>query len=392
MATGLGAAALQRNKTKIKPKPLTAFLILVALFVIGGVVQGVLWDHFDENRTTQVMTVWIIAPTLFFCLMVWWTFFSGFELGTKLAGWGVLLLTGAILWGVFRFQGFDGDFVPRFAYRWDPTAEELFLAAWEAKSNYEGELPVLEDPEKPLEIQPGHWPQFRGPNGDGKIASGNLRRDWGDETPQPVWQQRVGPAWSSFAIVDGLLFTQMQIADDECVVCYEMETGQQVWVHKDEGVRFHEERAGTGPMGTPLFYRGRLYTLGATGVLNCLNPKTGEAYWSTDILKDAKTVNLVWGMAGSPVAHKDLILVNPGSDDEDQTAVAAYDWETGKKIWSGGHHQASYSTPMVATLDGVEQLLVFDGLGLGGHSLKDGHPLWHFPWTNGFKINVAKPI
>lgn len=372
-------------------RPLIAFLILVLLFVIGGVVQSMLWERFDENRTTQVMSVYVIAPTLAFCTLVWWTFFSGFKLSTKLAGWGLLILAGAALAGVFRFEGFDGDFVPRFAYRWEPTAEELFLAAREAKSQYEGEVPVLENLDQPLEVQPGDWPQFRGPNGNGVVTSANLRREW-DAPPQPVWKQRVGPAWSSFAIVDGLVFTQMQIAEDECIVCYEMESGQEVWVHKDEGVRFHEERAGTGPMGTPLFYRGRLYTLGGTGNLNCLNPKTGEEYWSTNILKDANSENLVWGMAGSPVAHEGKILVNPGSNDEEQTAVAAYDWETGKKLWSGGHHQAGYSTPVVATLDGTEQVLVFDGLGLTGHSLQDGHRLWHFPWSNGFKINVAKPI
>lgn len=380
------------QETKTGRRPLIAFMILLATWVIGGVVQGLLWEHFDENRTSQVMSVWVIAPTLFFCTMVWWTFFSGFKLVTKLLGWGFLILTGAVLLGVFRFEGFDGDFVPRFAYRWEPTAEELFLAAREAKSNYEGELPALENPDQPLEVQPGDWPQFRGPNGDGIVSPGNIRRDWSDGPPQPVWKQRVGPAWTSFTIVDGLVFTQMQIAEDECVVCYEMETGQEVWVHKDEGVRFHEERAGTGPMGTPLFYRGRLYTLGAMGHLNCLNPKTGEAYWSANILDDANSENLVWGMAGSPIAHQDMILVNPGSDDEEQTAVAAYNWETGEKLWAGGHHQASYSTPVVATLDGTEQLLVFDGLGLSGHSLKDGSPLWHKGWTNGFQINVAKPI
>ncbi len=381
------------NESKSSRRPFIAFLILVALWVIGGGIQAVLWEELAENRTSQVMSVWIILPTEIFCTLVWWTFFSGLRIVTRLAGWGFLFLSGAVLIGLFRFEGFEGGFIPRFAYRWTATDEEKYNAARAAEKKYEGERPTLAKPDVPLTVQPGDWPQFRGPQGNGAISRAGLKRDWPDGPPVAVWEKRVGPAWSSFAIVDGLVFTQMQIAkDDEGVVCYDLETGQEIWAHKDEGVRFEEYRAGVGPMATPTFYRGRLYTLGGTGILNCLNPKTGKKYWSANILKDAKSKNLEWGMAGSPVAYEDMIIVNPGSDDEDPTAVAAYDWKTGEKLWAGGHNQASYSTPEVAKLDGLTQLLVFDGLGLAGHSLKDGSQLWHFPWKNSFKVNVAKPI
>jgi len=377
---------------KRKRGPLFAFFVLVALWAIGGAAQVFLWDYLDEDRTLQIMSAWIIAPTLAFCTLVWWTFFSGFKLVTKLAGWGVLALAFGLFLAVFRFDGFDGGFIPTFVYRWQATPEDKFLAARKAGGKYEGDSPVLENPEEPLEVQPGDWRQFRGPNGNGVITEAALRTNWENGPPSPVWKKRVGPGWSSFAVVDGLVFTQMQIDEDESVVCYDMENGEEIWVHKEPGVRFFERRMGTGPMATPMFYRGRLYTLGATGILNCLNPKTGKEYWSANILDDANSKNLEWGLAGSPIAHEGMILVNPGSNDEEPTAVAAYDWESGEKLWSGGHHPASYSTPVVATLDGVQQLLVFDGLGLTGHRLDDGSQLWHFPWTNNYQINVAQPI
>ena len=369
-----------------------ALLVIVAIWVMGGVVQTVLWEYFADNRTTQVMSVYIIVPTAVFCTLVWWTFFSGFRAVTKLAGWGLLILSGLAFVGVSRFQGFDGDFVPRFTYRWETTAEEKFLAARRAEAEYEGDPPVIEKTEEPLTVQAGDWPQFRGPNGDGVVTGLPLKSHWEEGPPTSVWRKRVGPGWSSFAVVDGLVFTQMQIGEDESVVCYDLESGKEVWVHKDEAVRFHEFRAGTGPMATPTFYQGRLYTLGGTGVLNCLDPKTGKVFWSTNILKDAHAENLEWGMAGSPFAYEGKIIVNPGSDGEQAAAVAAYDWETGKKLWAGGKNPASYSTPVVATLEGQKQLLVFDGLGLTGHSLQDGSPLWHQDWKNQFHINVAKPI
>lgn len=380
-----------------KPKrgPWLAFAILVVLWVIGAATQAALWEYLDEDRTYQVMSVWIIAPTLVFCTLVWWTFFSPFKVVTRLAGWGLLALVVAGLLAVFRFEGFDGDFVPRFAFRWQATAEDKFLAARQAEARYDGDLPGLGNIEEPLTVRPGDWPQFRGPNGDGTVTDPAFRKNWGSDTPRLIWKKRVGPGWSSFIIVDGLVFTQLQIDEDEAVVCYEMESGKEVWKpepHLEKGVRFYERRMGTGPMATPLFYRGRLYTLGATGILNCLNPKTGEEYWETDILEDANSKNVEWGMSGSPVAHEDMILVNPGSNDDEETALAAYDWETGKKLFSGGSNPASYSTPVVATLDGVEQILMFDGLGLTGHSIEDGSQLWHFEWGNEYDINVAKPI
>ena len=371
---------------------LIAFFVLVAIWAVGAAAQIVLWEQLAENRTAQVMSVYIIVPTVVFFTLVWWTFFSGFRIGTKLVGWGLLILAVAGFMAKYRFAGFDGDFVPRFTDRWELTAEEKFLAARQAEANYDGELPALENPEVPLTLQPGDWPQFRGPNGDGVVESDNLKRNWNGETPAALWEKRVGPGWSSFVVVDGLIFTQMQIGEDECVVCYDLETGKELWAHKEEGVKFYEYRAGTGPMSTPTFYKGRLYTLGGQGHLNCLNPKTGEEYWSTNILKDANTKNLTWGMAGSPLGYEDMILVNPGSNDEAQTAVAAYHFETGEKLWAGGQNAASYSTPVVATLDGVKQLLMFDGEGLTGHSLENGSQLWHFKWTNMHEINVAKPI
>jgi outer membrane protein assembly factor BamB len=361
--------------------------------VIGGAVQAVLWQYLDENRTSQVMSVWIIAPTLVFCTLVWWTFFSGFRTKIKLAGWGMLVLAVCALFGKYRLEGFDGDFVPRLADRWAETEEEKFLAGLGAVEKYAGKNPSLNDRNEPLLVQPGDWPQFRGPNGNGVITEGPIRRDWSGQKPKALWEKNVGPAWSSFIVVDGLAFTQMQIGPDESVVAYDLETGMEVWTHKNEGVRFHEFRAGTGPLATPTFYQGRLFTLGALGILNCLDPKTGEKIWSTNILDDANTEPLKWGMSGSPVGYEGKILVNPGSNGNEETAVAAYDWETGEKLWSGGTHPASYSTPVIATLDGVKQILMFDGLGLTGHSLEDGSPLWQSEeWSNEFQINVAKPI
>ncbi len=374
-----------------KPKPkrglkFTLWLIL-NLWIIAGVVLAALWFKFDADRTAQIASVWAVVPTALFLTMGWWTIFSNLPAKTRWQGWGGLLIAVGLFCAIFRLEQFEGSFWPWFAFRWTPTAESKFLDDHEKDERFQGKLP------KPKEESVYQdWTQFRGSNGDGLVEKSPIRRDWSNGPPEPVWKKRVGPGWSSFIVVEGLLYTQMQIDQDEAVVCYEMNSGKIVWEHKEPGVRFSEIRAGVGPMATPTYYQGRLYTLGATGILNCLDPKTGLEFWSTNILEDANSENLDWGMAGSPVAYEGMILVTPGSDEEEKTGVAAYDWKTGKKLWAGGHHIGAYSTPVIAKLDGMTQLLVFDGKGLSGHALNNGYLMWHHRWENTFNINVAKPI
>ncbi|WP_166830704.1 PQQ-binding-like beta-propeller repeat protein [Thalassoroseus pseudoceratinae] len=375
----------------------TRFLILAAIWIVAVAVHLVLHNLFQDDRTNQIMMFYIVPPTAVFWTLVWWVVLAPFSWKTRIITLLVGLSTsGAAVAGAltyYKFEGFWGDFRPRFSRRGAPSAEDEFLASRKKsdapQNNTDGETATDVEP---LTIQPGDCPQFRGTDRNGVYDSVNVPREWDGTPPKELWRRKVGPAWSSFTVVDGHIFTQMQIGEDECVVCYDLETGDELWVHRDEGVRFSEPRAGTGPMATPTFDNNRLYTLGATGVLNCLDPQTGQEFWQTNILKDAGVGNLEWGMTGSPLVFDGKVVVNPGSDGEDATSLTAYDAETGKKLWSDGTRGASYSAPMLATIDGVQQILIFDAYGLAGHDAESGKRLWEFEWTNQPEVNVAMPI
>ncbi len=145
------------------------------------------------------------------------------------------------------------------------------------------------------------WPGFRGRDRNSVIRGVRINPDWSQTPPTELWRRPVGPGWSSFAVHGDLLYTQEQRGDDEIVAAYRVSTGAPVWRHRDSA-RFYESNGGPGPRGTPTFSNGRLYTFGATGILNALDAATGRVVWSRNVSADSKTIVPDWGFAASPVS------------------------------------------------------------------------------------------
>ena len=99
-------------------------------------------------------------------------------------------------------------------------------------------------------------------------------------------------------------------------------------------------------------------------------------------------------MSGSPLIYDDLVLVNPGNQKGTgkSLAITAFDTRRRSALWGGGETKAGYSSPMLGTLGGVRQMLIFDGVGLAGYDPADGRELWRSPWKSDFDINAAQPI
>jgi outer membrane protein assembly factor BamB len=226
------------------------------------------------------------------------------------------------------------------------------------------------------------WPGFRGPHRDSIIRGVQINTDWSASPPVKMWRRPIGPGWSSFAVRGDLLYTQEQRGDDEVVSCYRVSTGEPVWRHRDP-VRFYESNGGAGPRGTPTLSQGRVYTMGATGILNALDAATGVAVWSRNAATDTSRKIPEWGIASSPLVVDDIVVVAVSG------TLAAYDVATGKPRWVGPQHGGSYSSPQLATIDGVPQILLLSAPGTVSVSPADGALLWEYSWEGGAIVQPA---
>ena len=217
------------------------------------------------------------------------------------------------------------------------------------------------------------WPGFRGPSRDGVVRAVSIQTDWATSPPTALWRRPVGPGWSSFAVLGDLIYTQEQRGSDEIVSAYRLTTGAPVWRHHDK-VRFWESNGGAGPRATPTVSGGRVFTLGATGVLNALDARTGARLWSQNAAGDTGAKLPEWGFSGSPLVVDGLVVAATSG------VLAAYDARTGTRRWIGPEGNEGYTSPQLATIDGVKQVLLMSGSGLTSVAPADGTLLWRHEW------------
>jgi outer membrane protein assembly factor BamB len=225
-----------------------------------------------------------------------------------------------------------------------------------------------------LRQTPGDWIAFRGADRDGVIHGTNISTDWEAAPPRQLWRQRVGPAWSSVVVVGDRLYTQEQRGGQETVVCYQADTGKELWVHEN-AVRFSETVSGAGPRATPTFADGRLYTLGATGILNCLDAATGTSHWSRDVAADAGAKPPMWGFSSSPLVVDGRVIVFAGGGNN--KGLLAYRCDSGgEPAWNADVGADSYSSPQLTTFGDAPQCLMLTDAGLFAVDPATGSVLW----------------
>lgn len=305
-------------------------------------------------------------------------------------------------WLLVRQDGINGDHQATFGWRSAASPEERLLAqtaneiaapaapapaasvaATPAASPTASAAPeASKSPAtQPVETRAA-WPGFRGPKRDGIVRGVKIDTDWSGKPPVQLWRRPVGPAWSSFAVNGDLVYTQEQRGENEIVSCYKASTGQPVWTHQDTA-RFFEANAGAGPRGTPTLSNGRVYTFGATGILNALDANNGAVAWSRNVAKETNTEIPFWGFSSSPLVIGDMVVVAASGQ------LVAYDAATGNRRWLGPARGGSYSSPHLVTIDGVAQVLLVSGAGVTSVSASDGKQLWEDKWSSNFMVQPA---
>jgi outer membrane protein assembly factor BamB len=190
-------------------------------------------------------------------------------------------------------------------------------------------------------------------------------------------------------VADGRAFTIEQRRRQEVATAYDMSTGRELWANAWDA-EFVESMGGDGPRATPTWNEGRVYALGATGELRCLDAATGKPIWSRNILSDNHAENLSWGMAAAPLIVGDKVIVLPGGPAGQ--SVVAYNKLTGEPLWKALDDKQAYTSPMLVTLAGKRQILVVSALRAMGLTVEDGTLLWEYPWRTEYDVNSAQPL
>lgn len=332
--------------------------------------------------------------------------------GPRIALMVAVVLIACGVWTLVRTAGMTGSAGSDFAWRWSETHEDQLLAQTQRMESIVEPAPVepttppaapvadeVSEPEDTTdeeaisepsteianrsmpapEIPEPEWPGFRGPDRDSVVRGLRIDTDWSASPPVELWRRPVGPGWSSFAVQDDRIYTQEQRGDEEWVTCYDAATGEPTWIHRDD-TRFWESNAGAGPRATPTLADGRVYTLGATGIVNVLDAETGALVWSRDVGIDAEVETPGWGFSGSPWVVDDLVVVAASG------RLVAYDRTTGTPRWMGPNGGHGYSSPHRVKIDGVEQIVFMSASGAVGVSPGDGTVLWEHEWSPNARI------
>ncbi len=347
------------------------FPVLVVAAAVGLVALDYASDATLDYKNTFAGLLGVVA---FLLVTGWVALFAPLRRGRRWAAVAAALLVVAGPLCVVKPE-FDGDMrVVRWINRWTaPVDAKLTLPGGGRTA----------DLATTTELD---FPQFLGQGRRPIVEGVVLDTDWAARPPQRLWRRPIGAGLSGFAVVNGFAVTQQQQGDSELVVCYELITGQVIWSHADQ-TRFNSVMGGDGPRATPTIDQGRVYALGATGILNCLDGTSGDVLWQRNILEDSGAANLNWGLAGSPLVVDDLVIVSPGGPAGH--SLAAYDKVTGQPRWSAGDDVASYASPAVATLGGVRQVLSVNQDWLVGHRLSDGQVLWRHDWPGRSDSNAS---
>jgi outer membrane protein assembly factor BamB len=241
------------------------------------------------------------------------------------------------------------------------------------------------------------WPQWRGPNRDGRAPAGPFRANWDKKPLRELWSVPCKGGYATCAVVGGKLYTLEYDAasQSERLLCLDAADGTPLW----ETASPADYKAITGgyaagPRSTPTVHEGRVYYVGATGQFACVdaNPTKGQPakeHWRHDLAQEFQATIPRWGVACSPLVEGDLVIVQPGGR---SGSVAAFDRITGDKVWAAGSNPSGYSSPVAATLAGERVVLAMTGNALLGLRAADGKELFQHPWVTQFDGNIATPI
>ena len=240
------------------------------------------------------------------------------------------------------------------------------------------------------------WPQYRGANHDG-ISTDRLNKQWTGAVTNPLWRLVVPNSLSSLTVSGGRVFTQTRRfvggEDKDVCVALDASTGVELWSRPVDDAGYPESGVGydDGPRSTPVVHDGSVFVLSSSNKLWRLNAANGAVIWSKDLVALYGSQVIPWQNAASPVIENSLIYVNVSCSEQTLFALRASD---GEPEWRSQNEAMTHSTPVLATIHGVRQVIFTTQSGLVALDPVTGTRLWKFnhPFPYGTSIAVSPVV
>jgi outer membrane protein assembly factor BamB len=234
------------------------------------------------------------------------------------------------------------------------------------------------------------WPQWRGPNRDGKVTGFTAPKAWPKELTQK-WKVAVGEGVATPALVGDKLYVFSREGGDEVVRCLNAADGKEVWKEKYASAPASGAAgAFPGPRGSPTVADGKVVTLGVNGILSCFDAATGKQLWRKADLTGRGSVPRFF-TSSSPIILDGLCIAQVGGDNNG--ALVAYDLATGNEKWKSSSAPPAYASPSLLTLDGTKAVVAETEDSIVAVGAADGKVLWKTPFAHqNMQYNAATPM
>jgi outer membrane protein assembly factor BamB len=236
--------------------------------------------------------------------------------------------------------------------------------------------------------RPADWPQWRGPNRDGAIASFTEPKSWPEKLARK-WKVEVGLGYASPVLVGGRVYLFSRQGDNEMLQALNADTGAKIWDSSYPAtftVNSAAARHEKGPKSTPTYADGKLFTLGMTGIVTASDAATGKRRWQTPPSRPGP----LFHTSMSPLVDRGLAIVHVGSQDRGE--LTAFDVNTGAVKWRWDGDGPGYGSPIVAEFEGTRQIITLTQDNLVGVSASTGALLWKRRFETSYTQNCITPL
>lgn len=259
-------------------------------------------------------------------------------------------------------------------------------------------------------IQKGvDWPQFLGPGRNSKSPEKGILTDWSDGKLKVRWVWPLTESYGIGSVANGRFFQFDRKEGNEVLYCLNAETGKELWTRSYPEDYRDLYGYNSGPRTSPVVDGDRVYTLGVAGELRCWSTNDGKLLWNVQTNQRFGVIQNFFGVGSTPVIYRDLLIVMVGGSPEESKSVppgaldqvkgngsgmVAFDKMTGKVRYQLSDELASYSSPIIAKIEGRDWCFAFCRGGLLAFDPATGKQRFHYPWRDRQleSVNASTPV